>query len=573
MKKLILLLICGLRLSGVAQSRFEPQILILSPKNVSYDPSLKVEVDKTNDSLKKMAAMAQTEMVSEDTIGNEAENFKLIKQSAVTFLPHINLFNEVSVLTQTYLVYHFFEKFPNCLILVKYDDSERTLVDLKKIANEQHIAYVVNFPSILFYKQNGITWCKLHMQLYDLASNTLMVDNYYTGDWNSPGFEFTCNPGTMGCSINNSLAKALPDVLYKVAENNPTLIREKQVALLRSETITSIIYPEVYDTTLIKQVIPAINTNIRLNELYQCFYNADQTQFVGFFIRQIDKKEVGSFMDSKGDRNIKVITQKDINDTGYFKQTMQTYAYIVEGVKYKDKWFYQKDNVTYFDAPNLTEGKIEYLNNLQQWDFFEKNSAKSSENFWTGDLFEVIKDLRKNPDWEKHKDLYETEERENRDYIGIYKLVADQLKQVAATADSTFKDYEFNNVLLPFYEQQVNLKLNHFRKITKNDGYYCLIYPKDKQILINPVEVTDENGVNQVRYFVLIPETKGIYEWTLVKPNILKTEEYSDNPINNTIGALTKWNLSYKTLDDDSFWQNNVLAKDGTVYKYLKKLQ
>jgi len=110
-------------------------------------------------------------------------------------------------------------------------------------------------------------------------------------------------------------------------------------------------------------------------------------------------------------------------------------------------------------------------------------------------------------------------------------------------------------------------------KLTDQTGYSCLIYPKDKKIILNPIEVTDEKGVNYIRYFVLFPKANEIYEWTLVKPNILKAGEYSDDPINNTIGALTTWDFSYKTLDDTAFWDEKVLAKDGGTFKYLKKMQ
>jgi hypothetical protein len=44
-------------------------------------------------------------------------------------------------------------------------------------------------------------------------------------------------------------------------------------------------------------------------------------------------------------------------------------------------------------------------------------------------LFEKITDKRKDPNWEKYKDMWGDEERENRAYIGLYELVADQLKK------------------------------------------------------------------------------------------------------------------------------------------------
>ena len=70
----------------------------------------------------------------------------------------------------------------------------------------------------------------------------------------------------------------------------------------------------------------------------------------------------------------------------------------------------------------------------------------------------------------------------------------------------------------------------------------------------------------------MLPGINEIYEWTLVKPVILKKGEFSDDPINNAIGALTHWSLASQTLNDNVFWNEKVLAKDSGNYIYLRKL-
>jgi len=39
------------------------------------------------------------------------------------------------------------------------------------------------------------------------------------------------------------------------------------------------------------------------------------------------------------------------------------------------------------------------------------------------------------------------------------------------------------------------------------------------------------------------------------------------------ISGFTTWNYAYKTLDDDQFWRDKVLLKEGGRYKYLAKLR
>jgi hypothetical protein len=304
MKKItILLLIVCCYASGLAQTKFEPKILVLSPGHTSFDPALKDEIDKANDILTKAAFQAQSVLLQQqEALKKEPENVRLMTQSGVEFLKNIDVFKQLSSYTQNYLSYRFYEKFPNCLILLKDEPSKDNINDLQKIANERDVPYIINYPEITLYVHNGKTYCKLKAQLYDRASNILIVDKEYTGDWNNPGFEFTCNQGTIGCTINNAMSLVMPDILYQITSNNPTLIKEKQLAIERTKFIESNLYPANYDPALVKEVIPSTDLSIQTANIYQCLYNADSTKFVAFFLLNIDKKDAKPLLANRSDK-------------------------------------------------------------------------------------------------------------------------------------------------------------------------------------------------------------------------------------------------------------------------------
>ena len=401
-----------------AAQQFEPKILILSPEKVSYVPELKAEIYASNAEIKKKAGQGLPPVEE-----GAAPNIKLMQQSVASYLKHMDLAKTSSFYAQSFLLYRFYEHMPNCLLLLKDTALSGKPEDMQRIAASEKMTFVLDFSQISFYKEAGQTFCKMSVQLYDQQSNTLLVDKEYKGDWNNHGFEFTCDQGSVGCTINNSLSQALPDVIRAVAANSSTLKREKDLAQQRAAYIAAEVYPKPVDGSLIGQVIPADSSNIELDKLYQCLYNTDNTQFVGFFIKQVNGKNNGNLMQQKQDKNVKIITSKDVHDKDYFEGGENTYAYIVKGVKYFGKWYFEKSDVTYFEAKSLQEGKLQYLNNLQGWDFFAKNSVAPGAQFWEGRLFKKIEDKRKDPNWEKYKDIWETEERENRDYIGIYEMV------------------------------------------------------------------------------------------------------------------------------------------------------
>ena len=127
--------------------------------------------------------------------------------------------------------------------------------------------------------------------------------------------------------------------------------------------------------------------------------------------------------------------------------------------------------------------------------------------------------------------------------------------------------------LNPFYKDQAKHRANHIITISDTTELFNLIYPKDRHVILNPRRIIDENNDTHIRFFVLLPQTKEIFEWTLVKPYLLKKGEYLDEPVVKTIGAFTIWDYTYQTLDDDKFWADKVLAKENGHYKYLVKLK
>ncbi|MDO3625496.1 hypothetical protein [Mucilaginibacter sp. BT774] len=562
-----LAIICSCLVCRAQQQIYEPQLLILSPGSVTYAPVLQKEVN-TNEA--KLKTFAKQKIVQPIPDGTPA-NITLMQKSSIDFLKKINFVKQISLLSQEYLTYRFYERFPNCLLLLKDTVVEGKLGSFQKVAASAHTAYIVSFPKVDFYKENGQSKCKMKVQLYELQSNSLLIDKEYIGDFNNHGFEFTCEQGTIGCTINNALSQALSDVIREAALTNPTLKRARTLAEERSAYIESSISHQPFDASLIRKVIPANSSKIDLDNLYQCFYNRDNTQFVGFFIKTIEKNPKGLLSD-KEDKNVKVITSKDIHDKDYLNQSPQTYAYIVKGVRYQGKWYFEKSEVTYFDAENLERGKLQYLNNLQQWDFFADDSATPSPNFWEGKLFKKIEDKRKDPKWEKYKLMWDTEERENRDYIGMNEMIANSLKNDKEEDNRVFKEKMIKDILLPFYKAQIQSHSNHIIKLEDTSEDFLLIFPKDRHVVLNPIRITNENGITTARYFVLLPNTKELYEWTLIRPTLLNVT-HNENPIIYALSAFTIWDYSFKTLDDDAFWNYKVLAKEGGNYKYLTKIK
>nr|WP_294794507.1 hypothetical protein [uncultured Mucilaginibacter sp.] len=568
-------LICALLINCFLSEaqKYEPQILLITPNKTSFDPAFSKQVEQKNAELSDMAS--KTKEGYRDilaSIKNEPENIQQIRKSTVDFVVAGGDFSKMITLqSQDYLTYRFYERFTNLLILIKDIKSTGDKSSLSSIATENHINYVINFSEVELREKNG-PYMTIKAQLFDASSGTLLINKSYNGNSNNPGFEFACEAGTIGCAINNSTSGFLKDVITLIAENSPTIKKERELAIKRLDYISKGLYLKAYDASVVKEAVNSKDSTINLDELYYCLSDPSHSKFAAFFSGKSGKNSLKSFSDNKTTGNIKVITDKKINDPGYLDDMPQNYGYIVKGVKYNDKWYYEKDQTTYFNAGNDKERKLEYLNNLQGWDFFKEDSTEPDETFWEGRLFKKVKDLRKDPNWEKRKDIWESDERENRDYIGLYNLVADQLKKEKEASEQQFKTQLFSALLEPFLIEQKKNKQNGIGDYESKSDEIAMIYPANHSVVLIPLMITNPKGELSLRYFIVMPQAKSIYEWTYLQPKPLTKGTKYVNLV-EVLNSTTKWDYSYLTLDDDAFWKNLVITKQNGVYQYLKELK
>ena len=556
------------------QTKYEPQILILSPSKMTYDKIFKKEISNYKKEIKKAQKQDNQEMESDEE-ESLPENIKMMIENEIAFSKTLDFSKQVSFIAEQYLAYRFFERFPNLLITLKDIKCSRNIFDLKKIADEQHFQYILNFPKLNFYKEEGISKATISVQLYDQTTNVILLDKDFIGDWNNTGFEFTCQDKSLNCTINNALAQALSEVIDIVATNSPTLQKEKSLAQKRYNVLINDYYSKPYDTTFINKIILPTDSNINRQSIYQCLVDETKTKFIAFYLSKAVPHDFKSLKDDKKDMYINIISSKDIKDPDFLVDVPQIYAYTVKGVKYKEKWYYKKTNVTYFEAKDIEDGKQTFFDNLQEWDFFKEDSIDFNPDFWETNQFQKIKDLTKDPDWNKYGGtIWKTEEKENRDYIGMYEIVADELKKLKKEENEKFDSLISSSIFIPFYDGQTKSAPTEFTEYSMLYKRFTLIYPKERNIVLNPIMITDSKGQKTLHFYFAFIDSKTIFEWTYFKPKVIpeKVWHYGSDIIDQ-LKTITEWNFSYTTLDDKNFWDNYVLIKSGDNYKYLKQLK
>lgn len=559
-KKIVFLGFVYISIFVFGQQKFDPQILVLPPSEKIYEKAFEKDIAKLNQDLK--SKNRTDDLFSQ---GENPENIKIYQKSLGDFVKNLDFFDTVSVGSSGFLFYRFYEHFPNVLIKLSTEKNNGSLESLKLISEKETIQYVLNFPFVKIYKEQGEIFADVKVQLYDNLKKSIVLEQIYKGGLYNPGFEFSCDGKSLNCCINNALSQALDDIIKEVAMNNTTLKNNRELAFNRNDVLKNNYLNKNFDSDFLKNVFSE-NDNVDLKDIYQLITNDDKTKFVGFFLKQNVNQDFMSLQKNNKDKNVKILTDSDIKAPNYFKENHSNYAYIVEGVKYNENWYYRKSNVTYFNSNNYDEAKLNFFNNLQNLNFFKENSTEFNANFWETNLFSKVEDLKKNKDWDKYGEtIWKNNELNNRDYIGLYEIVADKLRDDKTKSNESFEKNKLENIFKPYYESLLKNK-----SISKYSEH-SLIFPVNKNMSINPVLFTDNKHTLTIHYFVNY--NGSLYEWNYISPKIINDNLDFGETVVNDMEKLTDWNFSVDNLNDDNFWNNYVLKKSGEDYLYLKKVK
>jgi hypothetical protein len=342
--------------------------------------------------------------------------------------------------------------------------------------------------------------------------------------------------------------------------------------------------PAFSQTTAIDEIVEIINKNkssISTEGIFQGLMDESKTKFVSTFAQASGLKRIG---DLNREKNKKInIRLNDVN------KVPNVLAYIVIGLKYESKWFFEKIEVTYFSADNLESGKETYL---EQVNFPEESSIKKSANFWETGYFEKEKKVAYslNPEEEKKlKKLARKEKQEiyknayleiikdlrNESYIGHYKIVAAALREeVKAELDSFEARFAINH-LQPFFERFINENSPGITEYKAMSFGFPMILSPQRNLIISPILLVYEDGSLKVHYFLSMLNNLGEYEyfeWTFFPARKPKyPAAYSANAFED-MNTITVWNYSFDYLKDQKFWDEKVLQKKGDKYLYLNKI-
>lgn len=570
--------------------KFDPSILVLYPYQTQTGMRLITEINQENKYLEQYKE--NSIKISHEEIESSKEreeNIRIMLEKKLEFVKKKDFYSILPESMEGYLQYFLFERFNNLLIYAINQKSSSDIDSLSKIANEHKIQYLINFPTVNIYEKNGVVISEINIQLFDNINKSIVLDKKYTGDFQNHGFEFTCQDSSIVCTFKNVISQSIRDIISIISTNSPTIVQEK----LLNESRTNILYEEYYIKDPSREVLSSLELSkeieIDSTAYFQSIFNEDKNKFISFFAVESKGRTLEQLKGSK-DKHVNIIS----NDISSMDKLPGIYAYTVVGVKFNDKWYIEKGNITYFDSDDIEGGKFDYFSNLIKWSFFKEESTEINEKFWEINTFDIVRSKveTNKREIEKYQKLLELadntkedidlynyiisnsyeEDAKNIDYLGMPKLVVNQIEENIKANNHQLDSVLSKNIIIPYLKQLVE-RNNDI--IDFNENNLNLIYNKKREVFLIPVLLKRTNEKQEANFYLLkVNEAKQfeLYKWTYFEPFEPNNSSVFVLNIHDRLKKITLWNYSFNYLDDEKFWNNYVFSKVNEKYKYLERI-
>ena len=367
-----------------SQSVYEPSVVILSPNEIIVHEELKKQIDSLNISISdrlKYIDWKEREKSLREELKDETENIRVMELKKLAFMKKANYFSSLSSISEIYLQYKLFTEFENLMIYAVSDKLQYSdMKNLHAISGKYNSRYVLNFPQVELFKNKDGKTCSLDVQLYDKKKRKIVLSKTFKGNDENPGFEFACEPGSLDCTFNNSLATALPEIIRIIYENNSKTQKKKNLLITRNEILLNDYYLKPTDN-LIPATIKDEDESLPIKSLYQGILNSEKNKFISFFVLNTEGMSLKDLINKKEKKNVEILSNS-------FGEIPNTVGFLVIGIKKESKWILKKEKISYFDSSDIFEARKKYFSILQALDFFKPESIEVNPDFWDTDLFD-----------------------------------------------------------------------------------------------------------------------------------------------------------------------------------------
>ena len=204
------------------------KVIVLSPNKIEIADyylteynKLKKEILEKRSPLKEQKSKHKQSNIEE--FNKQPDYTKIMFDNELNFYDSLTIDNYVSLVVREYISYRLYKPFkikPR-IVLVSVASSSSDKKQYSNIANGRQNIFIINFPKMKFYKENGELKVQTNIELYSSKTNEILLSKENIGIPKGGLTDYPmCSGNNWDCAIVNSVYPSLFDMLKIISENN-----------------------------------------------------------------------------------------------------------------------------------------------------------------------------------------------------------------------------------------------------------------------------------------------------------------------------------------------------------------
>lgn len=214
MKKLF----CSLLLASsplVNAQEYYPRVVVLDPHQKQFEDMFTKDIRQFQ--ITQITTPEYDEVILHDIKAQKKqENEVLMQYKAYLFSKEMNYFSRITLGISEFLIYKFYNFDASCLVFPVHDTSEGGLESYKSLSDKYEVDWLINPLLVKTYEREDEIYTDIRVQLYSRNENILVFDETFTGSSENPGLEWSCEDGSVICTVNNAQAQAIEQLLMHI---------------------------------------------------------------------------------------------------------------------------------------------------------------------------------------------------------------------------------------------------------------------------------------------------------------------------------------------------------------------
>lgn len=204
------------------------KVIVLMPDKIEVSANCQAEYSRFRNEMIKNRADLKEQKLNEKNEHIEEYNLqpdytRLMFDNELNFYDSLTIDNYVSMIANEYIKYRLYKPFkikPR-LVLLETKKSKSDLEEYSKLSDGKKNFFIVNFPSIMIFKENNEFKVKTKIELYSHATKEILYTAENTGLTKTEMTDYPmCYNNNWDCAFVNSVYPNLYKILFIIAEKN-----------------------------------------------------------------------------------------------------------------------------------------------------------------------------------------------------------------------------------------------------------------------------------------------------------------------------------------------------------------